>query len=212
MQMQKFTLPITSIGLLAVASMAHAQLFNFENEVGSVNSEPGAYTNLVMTEGGVTVNLSRVGGSTFDVLHWQFAGFPASWGSKHLSPFSNTQGGAFVATFSQAVSGVSIEFGDFLGDNDEAFLMAYAGANGTGALLGSDFQSYPITMTLPNDVKTLSVGGPGITSIVFGGGGATHPQSLYWDNLRLNTDGAIPGPTAALPFALAFLVRRRRIR
>jgi MYXO-CTERM domain-containing protein len=213
--MYKFTFGVSTVMLLAVAATSQAQLFDFEDAPYTTGfTFPGDQTSLSMTNGGLTVTITRSGGTAFDVVDLESPGLvPAGWGNRHLSPFNNPNGGYFIANFSQAVSAASIQFGDFGSDNDVAFLRAFSGLNGSGLLIGSDSEIYPFTSGIHlGHVGSLSVSGAGIWSIEFGGGSAGFPESLYWDNLRVTTDGAIPGPAAVLPFALGLLAARRRRR
>jgi hypothetical protein len=198
---------VLAVAFGVATSVAPAQLFNFESETETGFS--GGYTSLTMTQGFVTVTIVRSSGERFDVQDISNVA-PAHWGERSLSPFFDfTNGDFFIATFSTAVTGVSIQFGDVGDDSDTGFLRAFDGADATGALLDSDSFFYGVS-GFPT-VGTLSVSGVGIRSIAFGNmPGDAFVPSLYWDNLHLR--GAVPGPAAALPFALGLLAAWRRKR
>ncbi|HVL38238.1 MAG TPA: hypothetical protein VM328_02495 [Fimbriimonadaceae bacterium] len=166
-----------------------------------------------MTIDGVTVVITRSSGLPFDLVDNTSAGQtgkPPTWGGVSLDPFfAPTAGDYFIATFSHYVSGVSIDFGDYGGDTDHAFLSAFSGMGATGAFLGGDAALW--TGTFPSfGFLTYTQLTPGIRSIAFGNlPGDDFVPSLFFDNLSLR-GVAIPGPAAALVFGVGLLGRRRR--
>lgn len=194
--------------------------FDLENQPGT-STQLGALTSLALTSSGLTMSLSR-SGTAFDVVNTTVLGpaFPAAFGTRSLSPFaayeSNTP---FVANFSSAVTGFSFSYGDFAGDpitdTDVATIQAYSGLNGTGTLLATATNSYG-TQVFPT-FNTFGVTGAGIQSVVFIGGSAAFPNSVYYDNFVVTTAdvAAVPEPAslALVSIAgLAFAAGRKLVR
>ena len=193
---------------LMLAQPALAQTFDFES-AANTGCCSGAYTTLSMTQGGLTVDIERQGGKSFDI---GFAAGPG-FGSNSLSPFSDPSTGAFVANFSAALSSISLDFGDYApSDSDTLSLSIWSGLDGTGILLGTtsffyDTLGFPVIHTL-----SLSSATP-FLSAIFNGGSDDFPNSVYYDNLVV--EGAVPEPaTWALMLlgfgAAGYSIRRRR--
>jgi hypothetical protein len=166
-------------------------------------NSPGALTSLTQTQSGVTMTLGR-GGTEFDVVQPHFifttAGlWPSSFGNRSLDPFHDKSPAPFLASFSQSLTSVSIEFGDSGEDADQFFIKAYSGADGTG-LIRTELVAYtgafPFTQTL-----TLTSALP-FLSIEFMGGFAgcfrtCNPlvppdNSLFYDNITVTPSGSVP--------------------
>jgi hypothetical protein len=211
--------------LVAAPGTAVAQVFDFESAVATFvsppdASRPGAYTALVMSSGGVTVTITRSSGAAFDIVEnsgFQ-AGLPASWGLHSLDPFFDfTTNDFFIADFSVPVRLAAIQLGDYGGDTDTAFMGAWSGAGGTGALLDSDGEVYDSAFTDIGSMTVATGGAFSINSITFGGGLAgSFPNSLFWDNLEVHAS-TVPEPAsmvllgAGLP-VVGLLMRRKRNR
>jgi len=187
---------------VAATSAAHAELFDFEAtaSTSTASGHPGAFTSLVELSGSLSATFTRQGGGAFDVVDstgfpafGQF--FPASFGVHSLDPFADPgTPSAFIVNFSAPITSASLSFGDFGGDNDTMTLNAYSGLNGTGALLASSADAYGVQSFPLFD--TISAKADGIQSLVFIGGSASFPNSLYYDNLSVSTPE--PGSLALL--------------
>ncbi|MBL9202055.1 MAG: hypothetical protein JNL39_16205 [Opitutaceae bacterium] len=202
----KSLLKITAALVAGTALSASAATFNFEG-----TSVVSGITSLVQSDSGLTATFTRVGGLAFEIR----SDFPA-FGTRTLSPFNNTSAGAFIVDFSALISSFSVDMGDFaVSDVDTLTLTAYAGAGGTGAVLGTT------SLTLPNSPAgfhslTLALSSASIASVVMNGGSTAFPNSVAYDNI-VATVGPVGAPdagsTAVLLFAaLAGLgVLRRRM-
>ena len=205
--------------MVSAAGPASAILFDFEDQPvdGFTN---GSLTSLTMTQSGLTVEITRSTGASFDVINSSAVGFPnaypSTWGSQALSPFFNeTLGDFFIATFSLPVSSVFLETGDLGGEDlDVIFLEAFSGVDATGTSLDTDSanwgaQSFGLT-SLGDPAIGLSVNSEsGFRSVTFFGGAGDFPHSVFYDNL---TVAVVPEPSTALllAFGLAALAARRR--
>jgi hypothetical protein len=201
----------SSAMLVAVSTSAQAIVFDLEDQV------VGQFPNILQTVSGVSMAVSRVGGVDLEIRNiGGFSGVPASFGSRTLAPFNDTNGGPFLANFFTAVNNLKFSFGDFrTSDVDIATATAYSGLNGTGSVLGT-FTSAPCCGVGSGfELQTGSITASGIQSIVFGGGSPAFPQSLFFDNIEVNISAGVPEPsTWAMMllgfFGLAWTTRRRR--
>jgi len=182
-----------SLFAAAAPSAAYADVITFNFEGSSLAS---GLTTLTLTGGGLTATLTRPG-SNFAIVDESFtgSGVPVSWGARSLSPFDNSASNTpFVLNFSQAITSLAIDMGDFGADTDVLSIQLFSGLNGTGTLLGS---SSPLT--LPGgggdfSFLTPSASGTGALSAVFIGGSTDFPNSVFYDNIR-----ATFGATTATP-------------
>ena len=124
------------------------------------------------------------------------------------STFPDVNDSYWTATFSTAVSNISIDLGDFNQDADRLFLWAWD-ANGNEFSVLEDIDEDFIGM------RTLTLLVSGITSITFGTIGLLTPDDptdfdglglggIYADNLTFTRTPAVPLP-AALPLLLTGL-------
>ncbi|WP_164103950.1 S8 family serine peptidase [Candidatus Laterigemmans baculatus] len=100
--------------------------------------------------------------------------------------------GRFLMDFSEPMSQVSIDMGDFGQDQDDLQLIAYSGPGGTGQALGSATGILPGANNSFFVAETLSVTAPGIRSVAFIGGSTIHPNSVFYDNVHVVTTEGQP--------------------
>jgi len=177
---------------------AQAQLFGFETVAG------GSHTSFSETSGGVTATFSQ-GGDPMDIVGNPGVG---SWGSQSLLPYTSSATPVTV-DFSVAIYSASIQASDYNADADDLYMIAYAGAGGTGAILDSDYVFWDTWESIP-DFATLGVSSlTPILSVQFYGSGHAGLNNMYWDNLEVV---AVPEPAtlSALGLAALALVRRRK--
>jgi hypothetical protein len=183
------------VSLLALLSMfpldaSAVTLFNFEGTTTG--------TSVSQTVDGITATVTKADGSNITVTGPLG---PASW--LNASLLANDSAANLIINFSVAVSGVSLEWGDFNQDSDENTLQAYAGAGGTGALLGSDTEFIPSTQTIADGdsgTADLVVNVAGIQSVLILSPLSSDnefPYSFFFDNLRVNTQ-QVPEPATVL--------------
>jgi hypothetical protein len=195
--LKKFLLPSLALVVMCFMSVVSAKAdtvsFNFEPLAPSVS---GFLNSLTLTQGGLTMTLTRENNGRFDIFNnGAEPNFPQAWGARSLAPFSSANT-AFVANFSQALSAVSIEMGDFGQDEDIPLIQAFSGLNGTGTLLGTA-SSTLAGGTVGFTSVTLSVPVGGIQSVRFIGGSAGFPNSVLYDNINVTFSPL--GPTQPVP-------------
>lgn len=184
-----------ALAFLCLASTITAKAdtvnFNFEQ---LAPTGAGALTSLAMTQGGLTLTLTRESNGRFDIFNNSNDPIPGAWGARSLAPFTSANT-AFIGNFSQAVSGVSIDMGDFGNDADLPILQAFSGFDGTGTMVGSASATLPggvVSFTFVN----LLLPADGIRSIRFIGGSTAYPNSVLYDNITVTfAPQAVPEPT-----------------
>ncbi len=212
--------------ILGMASLAHAvaAFYDFETTPATAGVAfnpqfPGSLTTLSIINTGITMTITRADNSgpeisSFDILElstWS-PGPPASWGNRALSPFNDSSQNAFVFRFSQPVSFFSIEVGDYGVDNDTLTVSGYSGNDNTSSLLDSNVVNYGLA-TFP----TLSTGqinsAVGFQSIYVMGGSPGFQNSLYYDNVHVET-ATVPEPATltVVGLGLAAIIRRRKVK
>ena len=201
----KFLLPCLALVVMcfisAVSAKADTVNFNFEPLAPSAS---GFLNLLTITQGGLTMTITREGNGRFDIFNnGAEASFPQAWGARSLAPFSSANT-AFVANFSQTVTSVSIEMGDFGQDEDVPLIQAFSGLNGTGTLMGT------ASSTLAGGIVgftsvTLSVPVGGIQSIRFIGGSTAYPNSVLYDNINVTFGPQGPVQPVPEPTTMALL-------
>lgn len=188
----------------AAASAATAT-YNFEGTTATGNA--GGYTSLTLTDNGLTATFSRGGTVRFDIRDISsFSGAPAGFGAATLSPFFDTQAVPFLLSFSQDVTGLTFQSGDFGADSDVLNAIAYENADGTGAVVDSVSLNYPSSSGFPGAILNPALTGT-FRSVVFIGGSTGFPNSMYYDNFVVTfTPGtAVPGPGALLLVGVGLL-------
>ena len=198
------------IQLLPAPAQADPVLIDFESVPATIPPFPGVgLTTLTLTSGGVTMTITRENNAAFDILD-PMGGFPVSFGSRVLSPFRDA--GAFLVNLSEPTFLFGLDFGDIGPDVDFVTLEAYTALDQIGLVASQTFP-YP-GLGFPA-VETVAIGGPiPALSLRFFGGSANAPDSVYFDNLRLDT-AQVPGPTLlalAGMGAATFAIRYRRRR
>lgn len=192
----KNTLIGVSLALLVSASAAAAATttIDFESFADGTDLTGVDLGGVSITAGGATVRISN----------------PVPNGTHGIEtvPFSNTS--LFRADFLVPVSMVSVDLGDFGGDEDNLLIEAYDFGNtfiaSSSATLASGV----------SDMIALSVSGANIGYVLFGSSlSAQFPNSVYADNLTFSADMAvIPLPATAILMMSAFAafgaLRRRR--
>lgn len=220
----RLALPVIAAALLAAApATAGTSIFTFEGLADT--GFTGGYTSLSLSEGGLDITITRPG-AAFDINNGATSALPfigaPTFGTLSLSPFvtgDDTNPAPFVVDFSIGVDSVSIDFGDYGADTDDVFTLSlFAGAGGTGALLGTGTFTYGAS-AFPTIGTLLVDGSAPAFSAVFRGGGADFPNSLYYDNLTAT--GAGFAGTVPEPASWALLIggigatggalRRRRV-
>jgi len=198
---------------LGWAGAARAAII-FDFELQNATSGNGALTSLTMTQDGLTVSLSRQYSKAFDIVdvsNKASDGFPVSWGHRTLSPFYYTPLGAFVGNLSSAASSIQVEMGDFQpSDHDVLSLMGYSGPDGTGTLVASTTVSQAAGDGFI--YMTVTAAATAMQSFVMIGGDSDYPNSVYYDNIRVEPAQSVPeaGTLALLGIALPGLLTRRR--
>ena len=202
----KVSMMIAAAAALAPVA-AQAQTFDFED------ASLSTVTSYSATSGGVTLDLSRVGGKSFGFSN--IGSNAPGFGTRSLAPFVDYSAGAFVANFSTGLSALSVQMGDFApSDEDTLTLSIFSGLNGTGTLLGSTSFFYG-SSGFPT-IATLSLAsGTGFRSAVFNGGSTSFPNSVFYDNIAVRVAGGVPEPTTWALMILGFgavggALRRRK--
>lgn len=191
--------PVALAACLLLAAGAQAATFDFESSATGLQGP-----SLVLTDSGLTVSITRIGGADVEIRNISgFSGSPAAFGKRSLSPFNSTSGGAFLLTFSSAISAISVDVGDFAPSDADEFTLT--------AGLGSDTSSQSGSTGFPT-YSTLSVSGVSSFTAILSGGSAAFPQSVFWDNIKV-TAVPEPGTYALMALGLAgvgVLTRRRK--
>lgn len=220
----KLTGSLMTFGLLLGSTLcpyakADVVTFDLENQIATFISppalgRPGALTSLTITNSGVTLSITREGGSPFDIVSntGNQASKPAGWGVNSLDPFIEPTT-PWIFDLSQPASAFSLELGDYGEDADTWTLQAFSGANGTGSLLASATGNYGLQLFPAIDVPSVSAAG--ILSLKLSGGSdfAGFADSVFLDNIQVTAPSSVPEPSAFILLATALfattMLRRR---
>jgi hypothetical protein len=204
-----------SLGVLGSAASADVAVFDFEALAGNDDNTAGDHIALSVQAGDLFAVITRTSGERFTVWNSGGRDVPARWGAKHLSPvFNYVIDDYLVMSFSEPLTGVAIEFGDYGEDNDLAELYAYGEIHGTGELLGQvsgSLGSRDMRWDDPTRLEFFAEPGEEIWSIRFRGGRDPFLQSTFIDNIVAHVAPS-PGTTTAFGLALGTLAGRRRER
>lgn len=218
------TVAILAFGVLALAPRASATSITFDFESSSPTyvtppqggTRPGALTSLVLTSGGEIMTITRQNGTAFDLVSntGNQAGKPAGWGVVSLDPFFDPRDSGWIFNFSQAISGFTVQFGDYGQDSDSEALSAWSGAGGTGSLVDSVVNNYGVS-AFPT-FATPGLSGAGILSFTINGTSNTtgFNNSVFLDNVVVTTPATVPEPSSMvlLSTGIAAMVSRYRRR
>jgi hypothetical protein len=216
--MRRSPAPYLVLLVLLAASPAGAMpvVFDFEGETatsgGTLPRHPGALIELVLSQSGLTVTITRESGEAFDVHFSPGFPVPGAFGQQALDPFSVASSDtAMILNFSRGVSAVSVDMGDFGDDGDTLALEAWSGADASGVQLARDDGSLPSGGTAFG-FATLSVASTTpIWSLRMIGGSEFFPNSVFYDNLTVTPEPAT-GTLLMLAGASALGARARRPR
>lgn len=201
---------LTPILVVAISSLSFGQIFDFESQAGT-ESPTGALTSLSMTDAGLTMVITRQGGTAFDIVENinSQSGKPASWGRMSLTPFINANGGAFILDFSTGIDFFTAEAGDYGADSDVISIEAWSGLGGTGTLIAIAAPTYG-TAAFPTIATGGGLIGGTALSIVLKGGSTDFADSLFWDNIQATAAVPEPASFAILGIGALALLRRKR--
>ncbi len=202
------------MGSVLTASTRGDVVFGFEDLAGNTDHAAGDFTALTVQAEGLFAVITRTSGERFTIWDSQITDMPDDWGTKHLSPAYNlTEDDYMLMSFSQGVTSVTIEFGDFGQDQDLAELFAYDQLHGQGDQVGYVSGEMGDSDIRYDDSTTLTLNASAdhpIWSIRFRGGIDPFYQSTFIDNIRVNPVPT-PGTLAAVGLALgAYASRLRR--
>lgn len=179
-------------------------------------SNTEVYSKLDFVQNGVTFSIYRPDNVTFRLTKVGYIPF----GEVSLSPFNGTGGAGinspFVLEVSAPVRSITVSMGDWGEDADTLKLVGFEGPGLTGRFASSE-GSLP---TGPNNIFTVAdvhLRAPSdigyFRSFTLQGGGASFPNSVFYDNITLITASAVPEPSSFLLLSIAglgYFIRRRR--
>lgn len=206
------------VGLLfggACMTQARADVvFDFESVSGNPDNTAGDYRLLNLEVDGVRAVIFRSEGERFTV--WDSSGLdvPATWGRKHLSPvFNFVIDDYLVMSFSEPMSEVSVEFGDYGDDHDLAEMFAFDHLNALGDPIGrvtGEMGDNDMRWDGPTTLTFSAQPGEEIWSIKFRGGEDPFLQSTFIDNIV--TKLAVPTPCTLAVLGIACAAGAGRLR
>lgn len=204
---------VVGVSLLGVSAASADVVFNFEEQAGNEDNTSGDLVALNLASDGVYAVITRTEGERFTVWDSQGVDVPGSWGSKHLSPVFNLfEDDYLVMSFSEGMSRVTVEFGDYGQDHDLAEVWAYDTIHAEGTLLGfstGELGENDMRWDAPTSVTFVAQPGEAIWSIKFRGGQDPFYQSTFIDNISMDV---VPTPGTVGVFGLAWAIGARRRR
>lgn len=201
-----------AVGLGASAAAADVT-FDFEEISGNRNRDAGDYSALTVEAEGIFAIVTRTSGERFTVWNSEGHDVPSAWGAKHLSPtFRLTEDDYLIMSFSEPLSSVTVEFGDYGQDHDLAEVYAYSEHLGEGELLDAvtgDMGESDMRWDDPTSLTVFAQPGDEIWSIRFRGGEDPFYQSTFIDNIVVNM---VPTPGVLATMGLACAAAAHRLR
>ncbi len=187
-----------ALAFAAGAASATTEVFDFEAATAMNYG-----SSLTLTGTNVDLTITRIGGADVEVAFR--SAYPSSWGSHALSPFIDDHGGAFLLTFSKAITSIGVDVGDFSPSDPDSFTLSAGTGSDSGSQSGST--GFPT-------FSHLSVTGISSSTAMLSGGSTAFPQSVFWDNITVDV-APVPEPeTYALMvgglLAIGATVRRRQ--
>ena len=210
MSLPKSLLLLLVVLLLPTLARAELAFFDFENEPAYAGM-----TSFTVASNGLQMTITRSSGITFDLDSPNVSPF----GARSLSPFNGENGAAVADTFqvelSQAVTYISVDFGDFGGDADGLYLEAYVGSGLTGNYAADQGSLAGGGSAFVYDQLAVSGNAfaPEFRSFYIRGGGNDFPNSVYYDNFTFEfTPVPEPSSLSLSLVAVGWLLTRRRRR
>tara|TARA_R110000868_G_scaffold119469_2_gene317060 strand:+ start:408143 stop:408787 length:645 start_codon:yes stop_codon:yes gene_type:complete len=204
------------LSVLFAITASNASIFDFEDQaqttIGGVRS--GAHTSLTLEDDGLEMTIYRSSGAAFDIFPNNTFGPdpvfmpPVTWMNNSWDPFwdvSQTDD-TIILNFSSMVSDFSFRFGDFGDDDDDIYIEGYAGLDGTGDLVDSNYEFLEGNDTFEFTSGALLLTGALRSVVIFTGGDFTN--SIFIDNIRAT--GVPSAPSLAILGMGALVGTRRR--
>jgi hypothetical protein len=206
---------LTALVFSFLSAPAAAQIiFDFESSTATYVSppaldRPGALTSLALTNGGLTITITRPNNARFDIVDnttVNQSGKPASFGARSLDPMftvlTPNSANGWIFNLSAPTTTFGLAFGDYGVDADSLTLTAFSGADGTGATLGT--QTVNLGLNAFPNFATNSVTGVGIRSVVVSVTSDTtgFENSVILDNIQVAGAAPEPGTLSLLGLGL----------
>jgi hypothetical protein len=174
--------------------------FDFETQAATP-FRSGGLTTLTETQSGLTMTIRR-GSSAFDIVaNTGTQQKPAAFGNRSLDPFTQPDNPTpFLINFSSLVYSVSVTMGDADPDTDVLWLKAYARENAEGRLIATYTDTLTANSADPFTSKVLTITSDiPFRSIELLGGSPPARNSVYYDNIIVNTEAPATPPNDNTP-------------